>query len=281
MRNLVAIFLFVAVIVNLNAAGAKVPELKPDKQIIYKKTPQGDLKLHVFFPPNYKQKKKFPAMILFFGGGWIGGKAALFYPHCRYFADRGMVCIAPEYRIRSTHKTSPLEAVSDAKSAMRWIKKHHSDLKVDTNRLVAGGSSAGGHLAAATAFVNAYDDPKDDLKISPCPNALVLFCPVIDNGPDGYGYKRIKDEYKKFSPMHNISKSSGKCPDTIFILGKRDHLIPLATAKKFKKEIESKKAECQLVVYPKAGHGSFYSGKYYQLAIKEVENFLKKHKFIK
>ena len=36
-----------------------------------------------------------------------------------------------------------------------------------------GGGSAGGHLAAATATLPGLDDPADDLRVSPLPDALL------------------------------------------------------------------------------------------------------------
>lgn len=76
-----------------------------------------------------------------------------------------------------------------------------------------------------------YDDPQDDISISAQPAALVLNNPVIDNGPTGLGYDWIKDQYKQFSPMHNIA---GDAPPMLFLLGGDDKLIPVATAEKFK-----------------------------------------------
>ena len=36
--------------------------------------------------------------------------------------------------------------------------------------------------------------------------ALALFNPVYDNGPDGYGYSRVKDYWKKISPAHLLTE---------------------------------------------------------------------------
>jgi acetyl esterase/lipase len=66
------------------------------------------------------------------------------------------------------------------KSALLWVRKKANELGLDANRSAAGGSSAGGHLAAATATVNGFDGKSDDLKISAAPNALVLFNPALN-----------------------------------------------------------------------------------------------------
>ena len=61
------------------------------------------------------QKDRKPAMVFFFGGGWVGGTPKQFYPQCEYLADRGMVAISAEYRVRSRHQTTPFECVKDGK----------------------------------------------------------------------------------------------------------------------------------------------------------------------
>ena len=45
---------------------------------------------------------------------------------------------------------------------------------------------------------------------------MVLFNPVYDNSEKGYGYSRVKDYWRKISPMHNITKD---IPPTIVFLG--------------------------------------------------------------
>ena len=73
----------------------------------------------------------------------------------------------------------------------------------DKTKIIASGGSSCGHLAAATAIIDAYSENADDLSTS-CPDALVLFNPVIDNDSGGYGFEKIGDEYKNFSSLHNI-----------------------------------------------------------------------------
>lgn len=65
----------------------------PEKMLTYKKTDQGDLKLHIFYPADHKVSDRRPAIVFFFGGGWNGGSPTQFYPHCEYLASRGMVAI--------------------------------------------------------------------------------------------------------------------------------------------------------------------------------------------
>ena len=169
----------------------------PTRTVLYKTVGDVKLSLHVFEPEGHKPSDKRPAIVFFFGGGWVGGSPGQFYPHCHYLASRGMWAAAAEYRVKNQHGTTPVECVKDGKSAVRYIRVHANELGVDPEKLAAGGGSAGGHVAAATATVTAFDEEGKDASVSAVPQALVLFNPVYDNGPDGYGHDRVKDYWKQ------------------------------------------------------------------------------------
>ena len=59
-----------------------------------------------------------------------------------------------------------------------------------------------------TATLTGFNEETDDTQISAVPNALVLFNPVYDNGPDGYGHDRVCQVWETFSPLHNIRRNS-------------------------------------------------------------------------
>lgn len=243
------------------------------ERIIYKEIDTIKLFIEVYKPESNNSTKKLPAMVFYFGGGWNEGSMKQFEPQAKYFSQRGMVCFLVDYRIKNKHKTSPFESVKDAKSAIRYIKEHANKFNIDTSKIVAAGGSAGGHLAAATALINDYNDENDNQKISCIPNALVLFNPVIDNGPGGYGYERIGDAYKKFSPMHNIKVGA---PPTILFLGTNDMYIPVETLKKYQQEMEKVKSICELYLYNGQKHG-FFNYKnldYYKKTVKQTDEFL-------
>jgi acetyl esterase/lipase len=130
----------------------------------------------------------------------------------------------------------------DGKSAIRWVRKNAVRLGVDPKKIAAGGGSAGGHVAAAAGTLKGLEDKNDDFSVSSKPNALVLFSPVFDNGPEGYGYERVKDRYREISPIHNIAKGT---PPTIVFLGSEDKHTPVATAQKYKKLMEEKSSRCE------------------------------------
>ncbi|MBT3293707.1 MAG: alpha/beta hydrolase [Verrucomicrobia bacterium] len=258
-----------ALVCGVNAAEKSVP----DRTLTYKKSGAVELKLHVFSPEDHKASDRRPAIVFFFGGGWHSGTPSQFYEHCTYLASRGMVAMSAEYRVKSRNKTTPRECVMDGKSAVRWIRNHAEELGIDPKRVAAGGGSAGGHVAAATGTTKGFEEEGEDLTVSSRPNALVLFNPVYDNGPGGFGHARVAGYWKDFSPMHNISKET---PPTVVCLGTKDNLIPVKTAREYKRLMEAEGRRCDLHLHEGQPHGFFnYSQREnYTKTVIEMDRFL-------
>ncbi len=248
---------------------------RPTRKTVYKKVGDVELHLHLFEPPDLRSTDKRPAIVFFFGGGWRSGSPAQFYPHCDYLASRGMVAMAAEYRVASRNGTTPFECVQDGKSAIRWVRSHAGSLGIDPVRIAAGGGSAGGHVAAAIATVPKLDEPGEETSVDCRPNALVLFNPVYDNGPEGYGYDRVKERYQEISPLHNIRK--GMAPAIVFF-GTRDKLVPVKTAKAFQRKMRAVGSRSELVLFEGEPHGFFNFGRddgsHYRKTIEETDKFL-------
>lgn len=277
MTRLLTIMLTLALTAPVMAAKKKQkkPMMKPDKQVVYKKTPQCELKLHIFNPKGHKAGDSTPCIVFFFGGGWNGGSPSQFYPHCKYLASRGMVAMAAEYRVKSRNNTTPKECVKDGKSAVRWIRANAKELGIDPDKVAAGGGSAGGHVAAATGNTTAFEEESEDKSISSVPNALVLFNPVYDNGPGGWGHSRVKDYWKDISPIHNLGPKS---PPTIVFLGSKDKLVPVSTAEKYRDTMKKHGVRSELFVYEGQPHGFFNAGKdggkWFYKTVLEADKFL-------
>jgi acetyl esterase/lipase len=218
--------------------------------IPYKTTAKGDLTLHVFKPSGPATAPR-PAIVFFFGGGWKQGTPLQFYPECAWFASKGMVAISADYRTSFSHGTTAFEAVADGKSAIRWVRQHAKELGVDPARIVAAGGSAGGQLAAAAGIVSGLDEVAEDKSLSSRPDALALWYPVIDNGPQGYGDAAVKARYQEISPLHNIT---AKAPPTILFLGTKDPLVPVATAREFQARMKNAGVRCEVKLIEGGGH---------------------------
>ena len=246
---------------------------EPDTLLIYKTVDSMQLALHTFYPADYASRDDCPAIVFFFGGGWKRGSPEQFYPHCDYFASRGLVAMSAAYRIENSHGTTPAECVMDAKSAIRWIRRHASELKINPDQVAAGGGSAGGHLAAAAGTISGFNQAGEDTCISCRPDALLLFNPVFDNGPEGYGYERVKSYWQDFSPIVHINKNT---PATIVFLGAEDQLVPVKTAERFVNLLHDQGKLCDLRLYPGQKHGFFnYANtKYFKATVSAADSFL-------
>lgn len=227
----------------------------------------GDVKLNIeiYQPKGHAAGDKRPAIVFFFGGGWQSGSIKQFEKQCEYFATRGMVALAADYRVKSRHDVSPDKCVMDAKSAIRWVRANAGKLGIDPDRIVAAGGSAGGHIAACTGIVPGYDEESEDKQVSSVPNALVLFNPALNTTPDGWDEKRgaglaarFGTHAKALSPQHHVKKGQ---PPTLVIHGKADTTVPFAQAEAFAAAMKAAGNRCELAAYDGQGHGFFNHGR--------------------
>lgn len=267
MRSILTI---VATAVALLLAPPLVPAAE---SLVYKKVSDRELKLLVDKPEDWQASDKRPAIVFFFGGGWVGGSPGQFAKQSEYLASRGMVGVRVEYRVLSKRDQGPpVVCCNDAKSAMRYVRSHAAELGIDPQRIAAAGGSAGGHLAAFTSMVDGIDDPADDLTVSPRGNAMVLFNPVFDNGPEGgWGTARVGDRYQEFSPAHNISADD---PPAIVFLGSEDALIGVPVLLRFKAKMNQSGVQCETRVYDGQGHGFFNKDPWQTMTLIESDKFL-------
>lgn len=219
----------------INASG-----LAPDRVVVYKKTAVRQLNLHVFEPAGLKPSDKRPAIVFFHGGAWRMGDPKQFYTQCSHLAGHGMVALSAEYRL-TPEGVCVSDCVSDAKSAVRWIRRHAAEFGVDPNRIAAGGGSAGGHLAVTTALVPGLDDPAEDLTVSSRTNLLVLYNPALF--------------HERGEQTLTPQMVTGDTPPTILMYGTDDAMIEYG---KLYLEISRKKGfHAELHAAKNAGHGFF------------------------
>lgn len=129
-------------------------------------------------------------------------------------------------------------------------------------------------------LVRGFNSDTDDLTISEVPNALVLYNPVVDNGPGGFGYKMIGERYKDFSPLHNVHAGD---PPTISFLGTEDVLIPVETMEYFITIMERVGSRSDLHLYQEQAHG-FYNHRrsleFYEKTLITTDEFLQSLGFL-
>ena len=168
-------------VLSIAVFGQKSTQNIMPESITYKVIDTIQLDLKVYRPTDFDASKTYNCMVFYHGGGWNGGNYKAFQRQSQYLASRGMIAISVVYRIKNVHGTTPFEAANDAKSAMRYVRKHAKELSINPHMIASGGGSAGGHLAAVCGNIKGLNDANDDLSVNPVPNALVLFNPVYDN----------------------------------------------------------------------------------------------------
>jgi acetyl esterase len=238
----------------------------------YRQAPEGDLFLHIYYPPGWKQEDARPAIVFFFGGGWKTGSYVQLEPQAEYFASRGLVAASADYRIFNKHKATPDQSLQDAKSALRWVRTNARELGVDENKIIASGGSAGGHLAAAAALLEGFDAPDDDVTVSCKPNALVLFNPVLNlTLLPGRALLDSKGNNitKSFSPTLNLHKSA---PPAAIFYGTADK--SLAQGEEYAAKANDLGIRADLYTAAGASHGFFNRSPWTEVTAKQADEFL-------
>ena len=245
------------------------------RKIIYKKTPQGELAIHVHFPTDWKASDKRAAIVFFFGGGWRGGSVNQFQRQAEYFAKRGMVTARADYRVFNRQKTKAEKCVEDCKSAVRWLRQYAKELGIDPKRIAAGGGSAGGHTAAATATTKGFEAEGEDRKISSKPNLLVLFNPALNTARFGRRFSSA-ELAKKASPVHSLDKDT---PPAIIFFGTNDSL--LRSAVQYVKRAKQLGVKSDLWTAKGQRHGFFNRSPWREATLVLADKFLAAHGYLK
>lgn len=128
-----------------------------------------DLYMDIFEPQGDSLAAR-PTIVLAFGGSFIGGQKEDVHNLCIYYAKKGYVSVAIDYRLydgplipipnATTMTDEVVKAVSDMKAAVRYLRQDaatNNFYKIDTNNIFAGGISAGGILSAHLAYLDSTD----------------------------------------------------------------------------------------------------------------------------
>ncbi|HTS19902.1 MAG TPA: alginate lyase family protein [Verrucomicrobiae bacterium] len=238
---------------STNAPAATPVTLPGAETYIYRDAKPEPMRLHVFKPKDWKDIDHRPALVFFFGGGWTHGTPESSASYAKWATTLGLVGIAPDYRTRERFGTSPLESVADGRAALRWVEDHAEKLGVDPNRIVVGGSSAGGHVALWTAIE--HTPPGSDTNEAPRikPLALILVSPVSDTAPPiGYTPKRFGENAEALSPVRQLD---AKMPPVLVFHGDADTTVTNAQSIALHDKLVATSNTCEFVSVPGGRHG--------------------------
>lgn len=222
----------------------------------FKKVGRSRLEALIFEPEAGKRAKHRPALAFFHGGGWECGRAEWGETLCRHFASLGLVAVSFQYRLRTQHGANPVDAISDAKSAIRWLRLHADEWGIDEHRIVAAGISAGGHLAASTAMIPGLNSSGERLTVSAAPDALMLWSPAVDVSADSW-FRRILPAGLQVSEFNPAEFVRSGLPPSIIFQGERDGVVPFERTRDFAERMQSAGNRCDLESYAVEGHLSW------------------------
>ncbi len=136
-------------------------------------SPAGSIPARIYTPTELRKVNGLaPGLVFFHGGGWVIGDLDSHDVVCRKLADEGeLMVVSVDYRLAPEHKFPA--AVDDAIAATKWIAENAKRFGIDASRLMVGGDSAGGNLAAVVT-ISARDGNGPDIA------GQVLIYPAID-----------------------------------------------------------------------------------------------------
>ena len=206
----------------------------------------------------------FPAVVFVHGGGWsgggrTGGNDSLFAPVARL----GMAWFTIDYRLAPKHNyPAPVE---DVLSAVRWLKAHAREYRIDAERIALVGESAGGQLVAQAAMLAG-----EDARVA----AVVPFYAPVDFIADMerrgglsvsmrglFGRTEPKADpatlelLRAASPMHRAIAPGAGLPPFLLVHGTGDMSVLYGWSPRFQAKLKAAGVPCDLITIPEGRHG--------------------------
>ena len=269
---------------------AKANEKVIHTREVYKIIDSLKLTIDVFHTNQSYEHGNNTAIVFFHGGGWAFGTPVEFFTTCERYAEMGIVTFSVEYRLSidngvTPSKTiSPIEAVMDARSAMRWVRENAAKFHLDKNKIVVAGQSAGGQLALSTAMIDEYNEKTDDPAVSSSPNAILLFSSCVNTveGWCDYLLGERRSKIWSISPAHHIRKG---LPPMIGFHGTDDEQVPKWTLQFFENAMKKDGNEFELHMFEGrkhylGGENPKYSHYYDEDILNITDDFLRRHKLL-
>ena len=225
----------------------------PDRRTEFFGTSDGcRLEMEVFLPAGHGQGKKHPAIVFWYGGGFARRNRDSFYRYSAFFADKGYVCINPDYRLRQ--ETDDLKrCYRDGIEALEAIHERADELEIDLSRIIVCGSSSGGSLAAHAALKTGK--VRAAVLISPGVAWQYRDLDYVEKPGSGTG-KIIEMEAVRHEDWEQAYYLLDECrlPPTLIIVGTGDEVCYRGSAL-FQRKALDKGFDCRMVLFEGQPHG--------------------------
>jgi acetyl esterase/lipase len=219
-----------------------------------------------------------PAVVLIHGGSWRSGSKREMRKLAMDLAKHGYVGFSIDYDL---HRHSFPTSWEESRAAVRFVREHATEYRVDPKRVAVLGTSAGGQLAALVAL--APDGPATS-SVEGKHEPIEVQAAVILNGgydlhPKHYLLRRylggncteIADVCDDASPLMHVHPNA---PPFFVGHGNRDHLIPYKQALDFTAALRSTNNDVTLFVAEHGPHSYWKKDRYYTENLAAVEVFL-------
>jgi len=205
------------------------------------------------------------AAIVICPGGGYGGRVVEGEGHgiARWLNSHGIAGVVLEYRLPSGNYHRPM---LDAQRAMRVVRSHAAEWKLDPRHVGILGFSAGGHLASTvgTHFDAGNKNSADPIERLSCrPDFMVLVYPVITMGEKTHGGTRNNllgpspsAELVEF--LSNEKQVTDQTPPAFLTHARTDAVVPVAHSQIFSEALKAHGVPAELQEFPKGTHG--YNG---------------------
>jgi acetyl esterase/lipase len=282
-RLAAVVLLSLPFVASAYSANADEPGFKRTEDVIYGRKNGVALTMDVFTP----DKPNGYGVILCVSGGWVSAHEFINPAFCGDTLKRGYTVFAVVHGCQPKYAIP--EILLDMHRAVRYIRHHAKDYKVDPDRLGIMGGSAGGHLSLMQGTAGDEGNPKAPDEVdrqSSRVQAVACFFPPTDflnygepgeialgrgklaNFRGAFDFqewdepthhfieitdeKKIEEIGKQISPITHVSKDD---PPTLIIHGDADTLVPIQQAQVMVDKFKEAGVKAELVVKPGAGHG--------------------------
>jgi acetyl esterase/lipase len=225
-------------------------------------TPNDIPTLTVFLPE--KTSKATSAIVICPGGGY----GMLAFDHegineAKWFQERGVAAFVLKYRLPVNGYRHPVPLL-DAQRAIRLVRSHATDWKINPAKVGVMGFSAGGHLAATLDTHFDAGDPQaaDAVGRQSCrPDFAVLVYAVISM-KDGITHQGSKQNLLGPHPdtalvenLSNETQVTPQTPPTLLVHAEDDGAVPIENSRLMFAALQKAGVPSALQEYPHGGHG--------------------------
>jgi len=258
-----------------------------ERRVPYAAADSSPLELLLFRAAGVEDRR--PTMIVVYGGAWRGGSPVQAIDVSRYFARRGYVVVAVDYRHAPQH---PFPAqIDDVRRSLVLVRDSAAAWDIDTARVAIVGRSAGGHLALLAAY--APRDPRIAAAEPLTARAVVAYYAPFDlaeayddlPSPDPIDVRHVLRDliggspselplrYREASPSSELRAG---LPRTLLVYAGRDHLVLAKFGREASAELRNAADNVAYVELPWAEHGFdlLPNGMGSQIALAILDRFL-------